>query len=59
MEMVLNYLSDAAGLTIVQDTRVSGYVTITGKHLTRKCGGFAEFRVEQKTATRPSAKIWC
>ena len=35
LDMVLNYLSDAAGLIIVQDTRVSGTVTVTGKHLTR------------------------
>ena len=35
LEMVLNYLSDAAGFIIVQDTRVNGAVTVTGKHLTR------------------------
>ncbi|MEI8291500.1 MAG: secretin N-terminal domain-containing protein, partial [Verrucomicrobiota bacterium] len=35
LEMVLNYLSDAAGLIIVLDTRVSGNVTIKGSHLTR------------------------
>ena len=35
MDMVLNYLSDAAGFIIVQDTRVSGTVSVTGKHLTR------------------------
>ena len=35
LEMVLNYLSDAAGFIIVQDTRVNGTVTVTGKHLTR------------------------
>jgi type II secretory pathway component GspD/PulD (secretin) len=33
--MVLNYLSDAAGFIIVQDTRVTGTVTVNGKHLTR------------------------
>ncbi|MGA2247713.1 MAG: secretin N-terminal domain-containing protein [Verrucomicrobiota bacterium] len=31
---VLDYLSDAAGFIIVQDTRVSGTVTVRGKHLT-------------------------
>jgi type II secretory pathway component GspD/PulD (secretin) len=35
LDMVLNYLSDAAGFIIVQQTRVSGVVTITGKHLTQ------------------------
>ena len=30
--MVLNYLSDAAGFIIVQDTRVSGNVTVIGSH---------------------------
>jgi type II secretory pathway component GspD/PulD (secretin) len=35
LEMVLNYLSDAAGFIIVQDTRVTGTVTVNGKHLTR------------------------
>lgn len=35
LEMVLNYLSDAAGFIIVQDTRVNGFVTVKGKHLTR------------------------
>ncbi len=35
LEMVLNYLSDAAGFIIVQDTRVNGTVTVNGKHLTR------------------------
>ena len=34
LEEVLNYLSDAAGFIIVQDTRVSGLVTVKGKHLT-------------------------
>jgi general secretion pathway protein D len=32
---VLNYLSDAAGFIIVQDTRVNGTVTVVGKHLTK------------------------
>ena len=35
LDMVLNYLSDAAGFIIVQDTPVHGYVTVNGKHLTR------------------------
>ena len=35
LDMVLNYLSDAAGFIIVQDTRVNGTVTVSGKHLTR------------------------
>ena len=35
LDMALNYLSDAAGFIIVQDTRVNGTVTVTGKHLTR------------------------
>jgi type II secretory pathway component GspD/PulD (secretin) len=35
LDMVLNYLSDAAGFVIVQDTRVTGTVTVNGKHLTR------------------------
>jgi len=35
LEMVLNYLSDAAGFIIVQDARVNGTVTVNGKHLTR------------------------
>jgi general secretion pathway protein D len=35
LDMVLNYLSDAAGFIIVQDTRVNGTVTVTGKHLTK------------------------
>jgi len=34
LEMVLNYLSDAAGLIIVIDTRVNGNVTVKGTHLT-------------------------
>jgi type II secretory pathway component GspD/PulD (secretin) len=35
LDMVLNYLSDAAGFIIVQDTRVNGTVTVVGKHLTK------------------------
>jgi type II secretory pathway component GspD/PulD (secretin) len=35
LEMVLNYLSDAAGFVIVLDTRVNGNVTVKGSHLTR------------------------
>jgi type II secretory pathway component GspD/PulD (secretin) len=35
LDMVLNYLSDAAGFIIVQDTRVNGTVTVVGKHLTQ------------------------
>jgi type II secretory pathway component GspD/PulD (secretin) len=35
LDLVLNYLSDAAGFIIVQDTRVNGAVTIIGKHLTQ------------------------
>jgi type II secretory pathway component GspD/PulD (secretin) len=37
LEMVLNYLSDAAGFIIVQDTHISSTATVTvsGKHLTR------------------------
>ena len=35
LEMVLNYLSDAAGFIIVLDTRVNGTVTVQGKHLTQ------------------------
>ncbi len=35
LDMVLNYLSDAAGFIIVLDTHVSGTVTIVGKHLTQ------------------------
>ena len=34
LEMVLNYLSDAAGLIIVLDTRINGNVTVKGSHLT-------------------------
>ena len=36
LDMVLNYLSDAAGFIIIQDTRVNGTVTVNGKHLTRE-----------------------
>jgi type II secretory pathway component GspD/PulD (secretin) len=36
LDMVLNYLSDAAGFVIVQNTRVNGTVNIVGKHLTQK-----------------------
>jgi general secretion pathway protein D len=35
LDMVLNYLSDAAGLMIVLDTRVNGTVSVIGKHVTR------------------------
>jgi type II secretory pathway component GspD/PulD (secretin) len=37
LDMVLNYLSDAGGFIIVQDTRISSSskVTVNGKHLTR------------------------
>jgi type II secretory pathway component GspD/PulD (secretin) len=35
LEMVLNYLSDAAGFIIVQEVRVNGSVTIKGSHLTK------------------------
>jgi type II secretory pathway component GspD/PulD (secretin) len=35
LDMVLNYLSDAAGFIVVQDTRVNGTVTVVGKHLTQ------------------------
>ena len=35
LDLVLNYLSDAAGFIIVQQTRVNGTVTIVGKHLTQ------------------------
>ena len=37
LELVLNYLSDAAGFIIVQETRINSGVTVTvnGKHLTR------------------------
>jgi type II secretory pathway component GspD/PulD (secretin) len=35
LDLVLNYLSDAAGFVIVLDTRVNGTVTVIGKHLTQ------------------------
>jgi type II secretory pathway component GspD/PulD (secretin) len=35
LDMVLDYLSDAAGFIIVLDTRVNGTVTVVGKHLTK------------------------
>jgi len=35
LEQVLNYLSDAAGFIVVQQTRVSGYMTIRGTHITK------------------------
>src|ERR1017187_6806479 len=37
LDLVLNYLSDAAGFIIVQDTHISSTATVTvsGKHLTR------------------------
>jgi type II secretory pathway component GspD/PulD (secretin) len=35
LDMVLNYLSDAAGFIVVQQTRVNGYVTIKGSHITK------------------------
>jgi hypothetical protein len=35
LDMVLNYLSDAAGYIVVQQTRVNGYVTIRGSHITK------------------------
>jgi type II secretory pathway component GspD/PulD (secretin) len=35
LDMVLGYLSDAAGFIIVQETRVSGTVTVIGQHLTQ------------------------
>jgi type II secretory pathway component GspD/PulD (secretin) len=35
LDMVLTYLSDAAGFIIVQNTRVSGTVTVIGQHLTQ------------------------
>jgi general secretion pathway protein D len=35
LDLVLNYLSDAAGFIIVQETPVSGRVTVIGKHLTK------------------------
>jgi type II secretory pathway component GspD/PulD (secretin) len=35
LDMVLNYLSDAAGFVIDQQTTVNGRVTVMGKHLTK------------------------
>ena len=35
LDQVLAYLSDAAGFIVVQQTRVSGYVTIRGTHITK------------------------
>ncbi len=35
LDEVLTYLSDAAGFIVVQDTRVNGYVTIRGTHITK------------------------
>lgn len=35
LDQVLNYLSDAAGFIVVQQTRVNGDVTIQGSHITR------------------------
>jgi len=35
LDMVLNYLSDAAGFIIVLETPVNGRVTVIGKHLTQ------------------------
>lgn len=35
LDIVLNYLSDAAGFIVVQNTPVHGYVTVNGKHLTQ------------------------
>jgi type II secretory pathway component GspD/PulD (secretin) len=35
LDEVLLYLSDAAGFIIVQDTHVTGLVTVVGKHMTR------------------------
>ncbi len=48
LEMVLNYLSDAAGFIIVQDTHVNGTVTII-EHASSNAGRggeFAQHRVE-------------
>ncbi len=36
LDQVLAYLSDAAGFIIVQQTRVSGYVTVQGTHITKE-----------------------
>jgi type II secretory pathway component GspD/PulD (secretin) len=35
LDMVLNYLSDAAGFIVVQEVPVNGYVTIKGNHITK------------------------
>jgi general secretion pathway protein D len=35
LDQVLAYLSDAAGFIVVQQTRVTGYVTIKGSHITK------------------------
>ena len=35
LDMVLNYLSDAAGFIVVQEVPVNGYVTIKGSHITK------------------------
>ncbi len=35
LDLVLNYLSDAAGFIVVQDVPVNGYVTIKGSHITK------------------------
>jgi general secretion pathway protein D len=35
LDMVLNYLSDAAGFIVVQDVPVNGFVTIKGNHITK------------------------
>jgi type II secretory pathway component GspD/PulD (secretin) len=35
LDQVLTYLSDAAGFIVVQQTRVNGYVTIRGTHITK------------------------
>ena len=35
LDLVLNYLSDAAGFIVVQQTPVRGYVTIKGNHVTK------------------------
>jgi hypothetical protein len=50
LDMVLNYLSDAAGFIIVLDTRVSGNVSVIEQAAgdAGRGGGFAEFRVEQE-----------
>jgi type II secretory pathway component GspD/PulD (secretin) len=35
LDMVLNYLSDAAGFIIVEDVPARGYITVKGTHLTK------------------------